>query len=87
MRVLAVIHPPDATREILESMGLSARAPPVVPSHVQHAEVPEAGADNTAAGFAAGVTDYLTKPFRPGNVRARVQAWLLRRRSDAATPT
>ena len=39
----------------------------------------QAGAENTAAGFAAGVTDYLTKPFRPAHVRARVRAWLLRR--------
>ena len=39
----------------------------------------QSGADFTAAGFAAGVTDYLTKPFRPAHVRARVQAWLLRR--------
>lgn len=38
-----------------------------------------AGAENTAAGFAAGVTDYLTKPFRPAHIRARVQAWLMRR--------
>jgi CheY-like chemotaxis protein/phosphoribosyl 1,2-cyclic phosphodiesterase len=36
-------------------------------------------AENTASGFAAGVTDYLTKPFRPAHVRARVRAWLLRR--------
>ena len=42
----------------------------------------QSGADNTAAGFAAGVTDYLTKPFRPAHVRARVQAWLLRRRAE-----
>ena len=39
----------------------------------------QAGEENTAAGFAAGVTDYLTKPFRPAHVRSRVQAWLLRR--------
>jgi DNA-binding response OmpR family regulator len=44
----------------------------------------QSGAENTAAGFAAGVTDYLTKPFRPAHVRARVQAWLQRRR--AGTP-
>src|SRR5262245_25183071 len=43
----------------------------------------QSGADNTAAGFAAGATDYLTKPFRPFHVRARVQAWLLRRQVDA----
>jgi DNA-binding response OmpR family regulator len=43
----------------------------------------QSGAENTAAGFAAGVTDYLTKPFRPAHVRARVQAWLLRRSGQA----
>jgi len=43
----------------------------------------QSGAENTAVGFAAGVTDYLTKPFRPAHVRARVQAWLMRRRSEA----
>jgi CheY-like chemotaxis protein len=42
------------------------------------------GPDNTAAGFAAGVTDYLTKPFRPAHVRARVHAWLQRRGDDPA---
>ncbi len=39
----------------------------------------ETGPENTAAGFAAGVTDYLTKPFTPPLVRARVRAWLARR--------
>jgi DNA-binding response OmpR family regulator len=43
----------------------------------------QSGPENTAAGFAAGVTDYLTKPFRPAHVRARVQAWLLRRPAEA----
>jgi phosphoribosyl 1,2-cyclic phosphodiesterase/ActR/RegA family two-component response regulator len=38
----------------------------------------KAGPENTAAGFAAGVTDYLLKPFAPALVRARVRAWLLR---------
>ena len=47
----------------------------------------QSGADNTATGFAAGVTDYLTKPFRPAHVRARVHAWLLRRRADPACDT
>jgi CheY-like chemotaxis protein/phosphoribosyl 1,2-cyclic phosphodiesterase len=47
----------------------------------------QSGPDNTAAGFAAGVTDYLTKPFRPAHVRTRVQAWLLRRRDDPARPS
>jgi CheY-like chemotaxis protein len=47
----------------------------------------QSGAANTAAGFAAGVTDYLTKPFRAAHVRARVQAWLLRRRDGSASGT
>ncbi len=38
----------------------------------------QSGAENTAIGFAAGVTDYLTKPFRPAHVRTRVRTWLLR---------
>jgi CheY-like chemotaxis protein/phosphoribosyl 1,2-cyclic phosphodiesterase len=45
----------------------------------------QAGEENTAAGFAAGVTDYLTKPFRPAHVRSRVQAWLLRRGDSPRT--
>jgi two-component system phosphate regulon response regulator PhoB len=47
----------------------------------------QSGPENTAAGFAAGVTDYLTKPFRPAHVRARVQAWLLRRPAEATRDT
>ncbi|HET7340954.1 MAG TPA: response regulator [Methylomirabilota bacterium] len=37
-------------------------------------------AADTATGFEAGVTDYLTKPFKPSHLLARLQAWLLRRR-------
>jgi len=44
----------------------------------------QSGSESTAAGFAAGVTDYLTKPFRPAHVRARVRAWLLRRNAGGA---
>ena len=38
-----------------------------------------------AAGFAAGATDYLTKPFRAAHLRSRVRGWLIRARaaSDA----
>jgi CheY-like chemotaxis protein/phosphoribosyl 1,2-cyclic phosphodiesterase len=39
----------------------------------------QAGAQNTTVGFESGVTDYLTKPFKPTHVRTRVRAWLLRR--------
>jgi CheY-like chemotaxis protein/glyoxylase-like metal-dependent hydrolase (beta-lactamase superfamily II) len=48
------------------------------------AEVPvvlitgRADARDTAAGFNAGVTDYLTKPFKPTHLLARLQSWLLR---------
>jgi len=33
---------------------------------------------DTVAGFNAGVTDYLTKPFKPTHLVARLQSWLLR---------
>lgn len=35
-------------------------------------------ADNIMAGFAEGVTDYMTKPFAVAQVRARVRSWLTR---------
>jgi CheY-like chemotaxis protein len=34
--------------------------------------------ESTTEGFAAGVTDYLTKPFKIAHLRTRVRAWLLR---------
>jgi CheY-like chemotaxis protein/phosphoribosyl 1,2-cyclic phosphodiesterase len=40
-------------------------------------------AEDTAAGFEAGVTDYLTKPFKSSLVLARIHAWLLRRQAGA----
>ena len=42
------------------------------------------GQENISAGFSAGVTDYLTKPFKPAHVRSRVRGWLLRSRQDVA---
>jgi CheY-like chemotaxis protein len=44
-----------------------------------------AGDDDTAMGFAAGVTDYVTKPFSPAHIRSRVHTWLLRRKHGGAT--
>ena len=44
----------------------------------------QAQAEHTSAGFDAGVTDYVTKPFKPTHVRARVHAWLRRRRGAGA---
>jgi CheY-like chemotaxis protein len=35
-------------------------------------------AQDTVAGFNAGVTDYLTKPFKPTHLVARLQSWLIR---------
>jgi CheY-like chemotaxis protein/phosphoribosyl 1,2-cyclic phosphodiesterase len=71
---------PEVTRALRREPDPALRDVPVVLITAQ------SGPDNTAAGFAAGVTDYLTKPFRPAHVRARVQAWLLRR-SDPAHET
>jgi CheY-like chemotaxis protein len=42
------------------------------------------GEENIAAGFSAGATDYLTKPFKPAYVRARVRGWLLRSHQEGA---
>jgi len=47
----------------------------------------QTGTANTELGFAAGVTDYLTKPFRPAHVCSRVRAWLLRRGTDTRRDT
>jgi CheY-like chemotaxis protein/phosphoribosyl 1,2-cyclic phosphodiesterase len=38
--------------------------------------------EDMAAGFAAGATDYLAKPFRPSHVRSRVRSWLLRSQGE-----
>jgi CheY-like chemotaxis protein/phosphoribosyl 1,2-cyclic phosphodiesterase len=46
----------------------------------------QVGAEDTAAGFAAGVTDYVTKPFKPAHIRSRVHAWLLRSRGGTEGP-
>jgi hypothetical protein len=32
MKILAAIHPPDATAKILECLGLPSRAPPLAPA-------------------------------------------------------
>ena len=39
-------------------------------------------AEETAAAFAAGATDYVVKPFTFTHIRSRIEAWLLRRRAD-----
>ncbi len=44
-----------------------------------------ADAETARAGFAEGVDDYITKPFRVAQVRARVRAWLMRR-ADRGQP-
>jgi CheY-like chemotaxis protein/phosphoribosyl 1,2-cyclic phosphodiesterase len=41
-----------------------------------------ADAQDTADGFDAGVTDYLTKPFKPTHLLARLQSWLMRSQRD-----
>jgi DNA-binding response OmpR family regulator len=44
----------------------------------------QTGTDHITAGFAAGATDYVTKPFRIAHVRSRIRGWLLR--ASAGTP-
>ena len=43
--------------------------------------------EDTAAAFAAGATDYLTKPFDVAHVRARLREWMRRGRSAAPMRT
>ena len=63
----------EVTRALRSESNAALRDVPVVLITAQ------SGPENTAIGFAAGVTDYLTKPFRPAHVRTRVRAWLSRR--------
>jgi CheY-like chemotaxis protein len=44
-----------------------------------------AGPESASEGFAAGVTDYLTKPFKLSHLRTRVRAWLLRRSTGTSS--
>jgi CheY-like chemotaxis protein/phosphoribosyl 1,2-cyclic phosphodiesterase len=67
----------EVTRRLRGDADLEIRNTPVVLITAQ------TGTANTELGFAAGVTDYLTKPFRPAHVCSRVRAWLLRRGVDA----
>ena len=57
----------EVTRRLRDEPDAALRDVPVVLITAQ------SGPENTAAGFSAGVTDYLTKPFRPAHIRARVQ--------------
>lgn len=41
-----------------------------------------AKAEDLEVAFAAGVTDYLTKPFFPPQIRARVNTWLQRKQAE-----
>lgn len=69
----------EVTRALRADQDPSLREMPVVLITAQ------TGAEHTAAGFSAGVTDYLIKPFRPAHVRARVHAWLLRRSAGSGS--
>jgi CheY-like chemotaxis protein/phosphoribosyl 1,2-cyclic phosphodiesterase len=44
----------------------------------------QSAAEDAAAGFAAGATDYLTKPFSTAHLRSRVRGWLQRSRAQPA---
>ena len=62
----------EVCRAIRAEADLQLRQVPVVllTSRAEEADI--------AAGFAAGATDYLTKPFKLSYVRSRVRSWLLR---------
>ncbi len=47
MRILAAIHPPEATRAILEHLGLPSRAPPVAGPVIDDDWFAESGVDGT----------------------------------------
>lgn len=64
----------EVCRALRADPELKLREVPVVMLTVQ------AEREHTAAGFAAGASDYLVKPFKLTHVRARVHAWLLRSR-------
>jgi DNA-binding response OmpR family regulator len=58
-------------------------------ANLQLREVPvvllasRAGEEHMAAGFTAGVTDYLPMPCKPTYVRSRVCGWLLRTHQES----
>jgi DNA-binding response OmpR family regulator len=66
----------DVCRSLRNDPDPALRRIPVVLLTAQTGDV------NIAAGFSAGATDYLTKPFRPAHVRSRVRGWLLRSRQE-----
>ncbi|MBI3944543.1 MAG: response regulator [Armatimonadetes bacterium] len=68
----------ELCRALRASQDPALRAVPVVLVTAKRLEP----ADVTTA-FEAGVTDYMTKPFTPQNIRSRVQAWLLRTQAGA----
>lgn len=65
----------DVLREVRASEDPALREVPVVMLTAR------ARREDTVAGFEAGATDYLTKPFEPAHVRSRVREWLLRARA------
>jgi DNA-binding response OmpR family regulator len=71
----------DVVRALRDDPDAELRQVPVVLLTAQAGDV------NIAVGFSAGVTDYLTKPFRPAHVRSRVRGWLLRSRRGAVGGT
>lgn len=65
----------DVCREIRRASDVALRNVPIVMI------TGHSGVEETESGFAAGVTDYLTKPFSPAHMRSRVRGWLLRART------
>ena len=67
---------PEVCRVLRSSGGHFADVPIVLITSQQDQE-------DVAAGFAAGVTDFISKPLAPAHLRSRVRTWLLRARGVA----
>jgi len=83
--VLALRHSFDLILLDVEMPGMDGlSACRALRSHSHLADVPivmltaRSAAEDLLAGFAEGVTDYMTRPFALPQVRARVRAWLTR---------
>lgn len=69
----------EATRRLREQERQAGRSPvPIVGLSAHHHP------DDRARCLAAGMTDYLPKPFTPAELRGRIAAWLPIRRPDLA---
>jgi CheY-like chemotaxis protein/glyoxylase-like metal-dependent hydrolase (beta-lactamase superfamily II) len=63
---------PDVCRAVRRHANPAVAATPIIMLTAR------SGPDDTRGGFEAGVNDFITKPFTPAHLRARVASWLMR---------